>query len=89
MQPPSPPPIRLARQLIHRLERLSADSAWAHRASGIKGSLLRCLQEWEQYADPETAQDLAPELHNHLLWLTTQGFEILHNAAEEIPAPER
>jgi hypothetical protein len=31
--------------LVSRLERLSADSILAHRASGIRGSLLRCLEE--------------------------------------------
>ena len=29
--------------LISRLERLSADSYWAHRASGLRGALLRSL----------------------------------------------
>ncbi len=36
-------------QLIHlladRLERISADSVWAHRASGVRGTLLRALDE--------------------------------------------
>ena len=33
--------IDLARMLVARLERLSADSYWAHQASGVRGSLLR------------------------------------------------
>ena len=31
--------------LLNRLERISADSVWAHRASGIRGSLLRELDQ--------------------------------------------
>ncbi len=31
--------------LISRLERLSADSYWAHQASGVRGSLLRLVEE--------------------------------------------
>ena len=34
--------------LIARLERISADSFWAHRASGVKGSLLRLLEKSEK-----------------------------------------
>ncbi len=31
--------------LIERLERLSADSPWAHRASGLRRALLHSLEE--------------------------------------------
>jgi hypothetical protein len=31
--------------LARRLERLSADSHWAHRASGLRGALLRSLDD--------------------------------------------
>ncbi|NWG33208.1 MAG: hypothetical protein HXY42_02100 [Chloroflexi bacterium] len=40
--------LRLLRMLTERLERISADSIWAHRASGVRGSLLRMLEEGEQ-----------------------------------------
>lgn len=36
-----------AEQLVSRLERLSADSYWAHQASGVRGSLLRLLERAE------------------------------------------
>ena len=39
-----------ARQLAFRLERLSADSIWARRASGTRGSLLRQIERLEQAA---------------------------------------
>ena len=57
----------LAAILISRLERLSADSYWAHRASGIRGSLLR----WVENGDGEGSE------------LIKKGFEILENAARE------
>ena len=31
--------------LVARLERLSADSYWAHQASGVRGSLLRLMEK--------------------------------------------
>ena len=33
--------------LVSRLERLSADSVWAHRASGMRGSLLQTIDEYK------------------------------------------
>ena len=40
--------IKLIRMLLERLERVSVDSYWAHRASGIRGGLLRNLEELEK-----------------------------------------
>ena len=60
--------------LIARLERISADSFWAHRASGVKGSLLRLLEKSEKgHHVRET--DL-----KHMVDL---GFFILEMAAKE------
>lgn len=39
--------IKLIRLLLDRLERISADSVWAHHASGIRGALLRTLDKVE------------------------------------------
>jgi hypothetical protein len=36
-----------ARVVLDRLERLSADSRYAHQASGIRGGLLRILSSME------------------------------------------
>jgi hypothetical protein len=66
--------LSLIRLLIARLERISADSVWAHRASGIKGSLLRMLDKSE---------------HGHLIQqfelkrMVDLGFFILEKAAKE------
>jgi len=72
------------RLLIARLERLSADSYWAHRASGLRGSLLRCLEtiEISGYQEQST-----PEIE-HLDALVKDGFEMLTNAAREIRVQE-
>jgi hypothetical protein len=75
------PQIELAKLLAERLERLSVDSRWARRSSGMRGSLLRTLEVCER---GEFSQDL-PAL---LDLLTARGFEILENAAKEIPIPD-
>lgn len=72
---------RLARQariLLDRLERLSADSTWAHQASGLRGSLIRCLNQFN-----EESVDLG-----YLEELLARGFDILTKAAREIPDQE-
>jgi hypothetical protein len=60
----------LIRMLIARLERLSADSYWAHKASGVRGSLLRLLESGE----------LDSELGAYLV---ERGFDFLEKAAKE------
>ena len=66
--------IQLIRLLLARLERVSVDSYWAHRASGIRGALLRALEKVEagQAVDE-------PGLRR----LMDKGFKILERAAEE------
>jgi hypothetical protein len=60
-------PLPLIRLLLARLERISVDSVWAHRASGVRGSLLRILDEEENnqnLTDPKTvSQIIATALH--------------------------
>jgi hypothetical protein len=74
--------INTARLLIARLEHLSVDSHWAHRASGLRGNLLRALEQVE-------AGSATPEQVVLLQRLMEQGFEILIRAAREIRAPEK
>ncbi len=59
--------------LLARLARISADSPWAYKASGLRGSLMRCLDELEAGAAP------APERLNALI---AYGFAILEKAAQ-------
>ena len=70
--------LELAHRLAARLERLSADSIWAHRASGVRGSLLRWLDTYESRPDLP-----AGELRQ-LDQLVARAFEILTLAAREI-----
>ena len=71
-----------ANQLLARLEHLSADSYWAHRASGLRGSLLKCV---EQILDAKKrGQIVGQETWRQLKGLNNRGFWILENAAREI-----
>lgn len=71
MHQPDP---RLLNLLIARLERLSADSVWAHRASGVRGDLLRVQERLESGQPVE-----APRVTR----LVRLGFHILEGAAKE------
>jgi len=60
--------------LLRRLERISVDSYWAHRASGVRGALTKILEQIE-------AGDVVnPGLVKSNILI---GFEILKEAAEE------
>ena len=71
---PYEPEERLVRLLLPRLERISVDSYWAHRASGVRGALVRMLAEMEMGGKPDLLA-----LHKNI----GIGFEILKEAAEE------
>lgn len=64
--------------LISRLERLSVDSTWAHRASGLRRSLLVLSDRLEQGDDVRELLNARAE----------QAFDILVKAGREIPDPE-
>jgi hypothetical protein len=74
--------LELAQRLAARLERLSAESIWAHRASGVRGALLRWLD-----ACPPGASLPAAEL-KLLDQLNQRAFEVLTHAAREIGEPK-
>lgn len=72
--------LALLRLLAARLERLSADSLWARRASGTRRSVLKAL---------ETA-DLGEQIPaGQLERLIEQSFALLEKAAREIPDLDR
>ena len=56
--------------LVARLERLSADSYWAHQASGVRGSLLRIIENGRMESSDV---DILLEM----------GFDFLEKAARE------
>ena len=72
VNPTASDPVLMAKILLDRLERISADSPWAHQASGIRASLAKTLSQAE--ADLE-----------QLSALLETGFFILESAAGEIP----
>jgi hypothetical protein len=71
---PSLPDDKLIRLLLPRLERISVDSYWAHRASGVRGALVRILEQMEagEAVDPASLQGTL-----------RVGFEVLKEAAQE------
>jgi hypothetical protein len=92
--------IKSVKLLISRLEHLSADSRYAHRASGLRGSLWRCVEEMEDrpsrsHASLNCSPSPAPDksqLHCDLATLDglmAQGYKYLEAAAREINAPEK
>jgi hypothetical protein len=75
-----------AHLLISRLERLSADSLYAHRASGLRGTLLRYLEQAESSDQTVLNGSFSPSQIDSMLCL---GFQILEKAAKEIRPPRR
>lgn len=72
-----PDHLEFARQLVARLERLSADSYWAHQASGVRGSLLRAISDLESTPQPSALA------YHHLDELIESAYFILVKAAQE------
>jgi len=68
--------VELLRMMASRLERLSVDSIWARQASGLRGNLIKVLEEIDAGQEVEAAR-LNP--------LIERGFEVLRHAAQEIP----
>ncbi len=66
--------IQMLQMLLMRLERVSVDSYWAHRASGVRGSLLRALELMEAGEGVNTL-DIQRTIE--------QAFKILEWAARE------
>jgi hypothetical protein len=62
---------KILRLLLSRLERISADSYWAHRASGVRGSLLKVVDA------------AVPSQNDNFEMLVKMGFDILEAAARE------
>lgn len=69
---------KLIKRLVDRLEHLSADSSYAHRASGLRGSLLRYIERIE------AGENITLEEQVQLEQAMEYGFEILALAAKEV-----
>ena len=66
--------IQMVQMVLTRLERVSVEFYWAHRASGVRGSLLRALERLEA-GQPVSSAGLES--------VVEQGFRILEWAARE------
>jgi hypothetical protein len=69
----------LVRLLAARLERLSVDSIWARRASGLRRSLIKAVEA------ADAGEQYPP---GQLDALIEHSFDILRKAAREIPDAE-
>lgn len=67
-------PLRTLRFLLARLERISADSVVAHRASGVRGAMLRAVDRLE---GGRTVSG------HELRRLIESGYSLLEKAAAE------
>ncbi|HSG45531.1 MAG TPA: hypothetical protein VLA72_20485 [Anaerolineales bacterium] len=67
-------PLRTLRFLLARLERISADSVVAHRASGVRGAMLRALDQLEK--QEQVSEYIVKRLIEN-------GYALLNKAAEE------
>ncbi len=68
--------IKLIKRLVDRLERLSADSVYAHKASGLRGSLLQAMSHMEEGLEDVNKKEVDE--------LVDYGFDILKKAAREM-----
>ena len=66
--------LRTLNFLLSRLERISADSSVAYRASGVRGAMLRVVEKIEE-GKPVSSQDVKR--------LIERGYFLLEKAARE------
>ena len=67
-------PLRTLQFLLSRLERISADSSVAYRASGVRGAMLRVVEKIEN-GRPVSGHDVRR--------LIESGYSLLEKAAVE------
>jgi hypothetical protein len=80
--------LKQAREVVQRLERISADSCWAHQSSGVRGTLWRSIDRLERSLRGKARfdDDDLTELEERI----DQAYVMLTNAAREIPfKPEK
>ena len=74
--------VEQAEILVSRLERISADSVWAHRSSGLRGGLLRLLENWEA-GERKTGGGAEITALENLACMIQAGYSMLERAARE------
>jgi len=80
--------VKQAKLVMPRLEKITPDSSWAHKASGCRGSLIRMLELQEELSGSRpNAGDGSIQLNegdlNVLRNALERSFEILEGAAAE------
>lgn len=68
--------VKLLKMMADRLERLNVDSKWARRASGLRGAVIRAIEQIQLGKIP--SQDEV----DHLIG---RSMDILAKAAKDIP----
>ena len=82
--------INQARMVVYKLERISADSVWAHRSSGQRGTILRLIEKIE--TGVPQSDESTPERQHDLVCLDTlvkSSYLLLEKAAREYYKPLR
>ena len=74
--------LELINMLLARLERLSADSYWAHQASGIRGSLLKYVEAGGMEKSARAIKPASGQ-EKEATALIELGFKVLERAARE------
>lgn len=74
--------IEEARRLLSRLERMSVDSAWARRASGVRGGMLKLFSELD------SGCVLDANRQSRLDDLSEHAYRLLVRAARELRGDE-
>jgi hypothetical protein len=72
-----------ARMLVTRLERVSVDSIWARRASGLRGALLHLIEAYENHLRDHQSSEYSPAETEQMQTLLNAGFKMLERAAVE------
>jgi hypothetical protein len=73
-----------AQAAIDLLERLSADSQWAHRGSGYRGALLRALEAVRGFDRMENDSQIEQMPLQRLQSLVDASFKLLEKAAMDL-----
>jgi len=78
--------VKEAKILVQRLERISADSIWARRASGHRGAILKWLDQYDdgkvKFRISETDFDQSIETLKNMM---KASYSLLIKAAQEYP----
>ena len=80
--------VKQAKLIVPRLEKITPDSSWAHKASGCRGSLIRMLELQEEFSGSRknAGHDSNQMNDGDLIVLRNaleRSFEILEGAAVE------